>query len=215
MWTPEQVTVTTIAPHVVRLEGGQGVSTYGGGVPYYSVAVQQGDSIVVVEAPVSDERMRLVLDTLRARFPNSPAKTFIVTHAHYDHTSGVRAAFDAGLRAVAARDLTEFVRRVGLAPGQQAARARTVTAVDDSLAIGTGDSRFVLHRVPSVHARGLLLAYFPAHKLIVESDLQGLATSTQQHELLDWVRARRLDVERIVGLHGDPVTWEQFVSTVK
>lgn len=86
--------------------------------------------------------------------------------------------------------------------------------MDDSLAVGTGAARFVLHRIPSAHARGLLVAWFPEPRLLLEIDL-AVGLPSQQRELRDFVRSRSLAVDRLVRYHGQVVPWSSFVASVR
>jgi hypothetical protein len=211
----EALSVAELAPGIYRLEKGNGIEGYGGGVPYYSVAVRQGDSLVLIEAPGGPERSRMILDTLRNRFPSTAVKAVVVTHAHYDHLGGVAEFLDRGVRAIASRHIADFLRTVGISPSQKLRRGDAVTMVADTMPVGTGDTRFTLHTVPTLHARGMLVAYFPAHRLLVESDLQGLASPAEHRELLDFVKQRGLVVDRIAGLHGPVIDWQKFADSVK
>ncbi len=153
--------VNMIAPGVFRLEG----------TTHTPIAVLQGDSIIVLEAPASPAFVRSMFDSLRMRFPQTPVKAFVVTHHHADHIAGVPAAFDAGLPAIAPAEIAEYVRGLGLSVNEKPARPRRITAIRDSLLVGTGPSRFVLYHVPSAHVSALLMAYFPEPKVLFDIDL--------------------------------------------
>lgn len=197
--------LTEIAPGIIRFENTVG---------FNGLAVRQGDSIIVIDPPLNDELTRGLLDSLRVRFPGQRVKSFIVSHHHWDHLGGARAAFAAGLSAITARENVDLVRRAGLRDGERPSRTRRVTPVDDSLAVGSGASRFVLHRVSSAHARGLLVAWFPEPKLLLEVDL-AVGLPWQQRELRDFVQSRGLAVDRLVRYHGQVVSWSSFAASVR
>src|SRR5262249_32679708 len=153
-----------------------------------------------LEAPLAASLVRSALDTLRARFPQTPVKAFVVTHHHGDHVSGVSTAFEAGLAAIAPMEIADFIRGLGVS-AKQSPPPRRLTPVRDSMAIGTGDSRFVLYHVPSSHTSALLMAYFPEPKLLFEIDL-ALGPPSDRQALFDFIRGRQLDVAKLSRFHG-------------
>jgi glyoxylase-like metal-dependent hydrolase (beta-lactamase superfamily II) len=207
---PPAVTVTLVelAPGVWRAEGGT----------HFSLVVEQPDQLVVVEAPQTTARMRAVLDTLRGRFPSKPVGLVVNTHHHWDHAGGLRAVMAAGLPVVTARGNVEFVRGIGnarktVAPDALSRPMRaglTVRAVDDTMTVGTGDSRVVIVRLPTAHVEGMLAAYVPAARLLFQSDVltpgANLAAAGSA-EITAMARARGLAVERVVGGHGGIASW--------
>ena len=81
----------TKAPEVtVKLdELAKGIFYVTGG-SHHSVAIEQANHIVLVEAPQNEERSLAVIAKLKATFPNKPIKFLINTHAHFDHSGGLR-----------------------------------------------------------------------------------------------------------------------------
>jgi glyoxylase-like metal-dependent hydrolase (beta-lactamase superfamily II) len=123
----------------------------------------------------------------------------------------------AGIPVLTHRRNLEFVRGIAAARKTVAAdalsrRARTATirAVDDSLMIGSGDTRVVIYRLPTVHAEGMLAAYVPAARVLFTSDVltpgQNLAP-VGSAEVAALARARGIAVERVVGGHGGIASW--------
>ena len=75
-----------------------------------------------------------------------------------------------------------------------------------------------LHTVQGLrHAAGMLIAYIPSEKIVVQADLYNPRAQTPNasartfHENL---RRLDLDVETIVGIHGSPVPMSEFVEFV-
>jgi glyoxylase-like metal-dependent hydrolase (beta-lactamase superfamily II) len=86
----------------------------------------------------------------------------------------------------------------------------TITGVEDSLVVGTGDARVVVYRLPSAHAEGLLAAYVPSARILFQSDVVNAAPNppaTGSAELVKFVRARGITVERVAGGHGLVLPW--------
>jgi glyoxylase-like metal-dependent hydrolase (beta-lactamase superfamily II) len=212
--TPPPVTVTLVelTPTVWRAEGGS----------HHSLIVDQGTRLVVVEAPLSAVRMEAVLDTLRSRFPSKPVGVVINTHHHWDHASGLRTVLAAGLPVITHARNASFVRSIAAAPktvrpdvltrrvGAARVRAPAITALEDSLVVGSGDGRIVVYRLPTAHAEGLVAAYVPAAKILFQSDVVNAAPTPPaagSAELIRFVRARGIAVERVAGGHGLVLPW--------
>jgi glyoxylase-like metal-dependent hydrolase (beta-lactamase superfamily II) len=206
---PITVSLVELAPNVWRAEGGS----------HHSLIVDQGARLVLVEAPLSAQRMEALLDTLRSRFPGKPVGVAVNTHHHWDHASGLRTVLAANIAVVTHARNVSFVRSIGSArktvrPDAISRSGRpsrsTITSVEDTLTIGTGDSRVVLYRLPSAHAEGLLAAYVPSAKVLFQSDVVNAAPNPPapgSAELVKFVRARGISVERVAGGHGVVLAW--------
>jgi len=201
------VTLTELGAGVWRAEGGS----------HHSLVVEHPDRLIVVEAPQNSRRMGAVFDTLRARFPGKPVGMVVNTHHHWDHAGGLRASLAAGTSVVTASGNSSFVRRVGMsaktvAPDALSRRMRPlrIIGVDDSLTIGTGDSRVVVYRLPTAHVEGMLAAYLPATRILFVSDVLSPAATLApagSKEIVAFVRARGITVERVAGGHGGVANW--------
>ena len=206
---PITVTLVELTPNVWRAEGGS----------HHSLIVDQGTRLVLVEAPLSAQRMEAVLDTLRSRFPGKPIGVAINTHHHWDHASGLRTVLAANVPIVTHARNVSFIRSIGSAkktvrPDALSRSGRpsrsTITAVEDSLVVGTGDSRVVAYRLPSAHAEGLLAVYVPAARVLFQSDVVNAAPNPPavgSAELVKFIRARGISVERVAGGHGLVLAW--------
>ena len=205
---PITVSLVELAPNVWRAEGGS----------HHSLIVDQGTRLVLVEAPLSALRMEAVLDTLRSRFPGKPVGVAINTHHHWDHASGLRTVLAANVPIVTHARNVSFVRSIASAKKTVRPDAistgrpsrSTITAVEDTLVVGTGDSRVVAYRLPSAHAEGLLAVYVPAARILFQSDVVNAAPNPPaagSAELVKFVRARGITVERVAGGHGLVLAW--------
>lgn len=209
--TPPPITVTLVelAPNVWRAEGGS----------HHSLIVDQGARLLVVEAPQSALRMEAVFDTLKSRFPGKPVGTVINTHHHWDHAGGLRTALAANVPIVTHARNVSFVRSIGTArktvrPDTLSRSGRpsrsTISSIEDSLVVGSGETRVVAYRLPTAHAEGLLAIYVPAAKILFQSDVVTAnpnPPAAGSGELIKFVKARGLAVERMAGGHGQVVAW--------
>jgi glyoxylase-like metal-dependent hydrolase (beta-lactamase superfamily II) len=201
------VTLEALAPGVLLLAGGT----------HNSLALVQRDSTVLIELPLGTPRVRAVLDTLAARYPHAPVRLAVVSHHHWDHAGGVRAAFAAGLPVLTHERNVAFLRRVAaasrtIAPDgvERAAGRHVVRGMRDSVTIGGGDQRVVLYEVPNTHAAGLVAAWVPAARVLFIADLGPRAVPALHRELARFIEARGLAVDRIAGAHGPVMPYADF-----
>ena len=80
-----------------------------------SVIIEMRDDLVVVEAPLYEGRSQAVIKTIKERFPNKPIRYIIPTHAHIDHSGGIRYYMAERAIVVASLIATEFYARVAWA----------------------------------------------------------------------------------------------------
>jgi glyoxylase-like metal-dependent hydrolase (beta-lactamase superfamily II) len=218
---PVVVTLVELAPNVWRAEGGS----------HHSLIVDQGTRLALVEAPLSAQRMEALLDTLRARFPTKPVGIVINTHHHWDHAGGLRAVLAAGLPVVTHARNARFVRSIATARktvrpdvlSRRLGPARpplpAISTLEDSLIVGRGDSRVVAYRLPTAHAEGVLAVYVPSARILFQSDVVTVNAANPttnvppappaagSAELVRFVKAHGLTVERVAGGHGIVVPW--------
>ena len=76
---------------------------------------------------------------------------------------------------------------------------------------------------PLGHVEGMLMAYLPKEKMLIEADLYDRLhpgeslprTPSDSHQsLYNHVQRLGLDVETIVPIHGQPVAWRDFLKIV-
>jgi hypothetical protein len=84
--------VRTFTPPAVNVE----VEKLAGGVHYlrggshHSVAIDQRDHVVVVEAPQNETRSLAVIAKVKQLIPGKPIRYLVNSHSHFDHSGGLR-----------------------------------------------------------------------------------------------------------------------------
>ena len=214
-------------------EAGKGIWYFTGDVAN-SVLVEFSDHLTLVEAP-NEARTLAVIAKARELRPNKPLTTLIETHHHADHTGGVRAAVSEGITTIVAHKqvhpfLEELLRRPHtIAPDVLAkkpqAKPVTFVDVDDQLELKDATMAINLyHILQSAHADTNLIVYFPTAKIVTEADMffpddrrtvnaldpQGHAISI--HTLLLNINHRKLQVERMMPIHGKLVPYSDFLE---
>ena len=174
------VAATEIAPGVHYLGGG----TAG------SLVVEQGDHLVLLEAPVSEERSLAISDWIASRFAgDKPVKYLVPTHHHQDHAAGVRTIMAlGGVALVVADSVTDFwsnrilsassVVEPDLLSAHPLTAPAEIIGVADGSPVTVGDERPVsVYRVASAHAEDMTLAVAAAgrQRIVFQGDLYNLA----------------------------------------
>lgn len=217
--TPPGITVNLVnlAPGVWRAEGGN----------HFSLVVEQGPGLLVVEAPLSTARSNAVLDTLRSRFPGKPVTGVVMTHHHYDHSGGIRGYQARGIRVIAHSRNAGFARTIAaarktVAPDRlsRGAPAPAIVTVGDSLVLGSGDGRVVLYPMQSIHVEGLLGAWVPSAGIVFTSDVVSPGANVAppragSAELVAFARGLGLRPTRYAGGHGVVIDWAALEAAAR
>ena len=76
---------------------------------------------------------------------------------------------------------------------------------------------------PLAHAEGMLIAYLPNERILIEADLfdspepgdpPPTGATPANRTLVGHVQRLGLDVETLVPIHGPPVAWSEFARMV-
>jgi glyoxylase-like metal-dependent hydrolase (beta-lactamase superfamily II) len=228
---PNEVRTATIPP--VRVESqrlADGVWLVGGG-SHNSVAVEFRDYAAVIEAPLNEERSLAVIGEVNRLIPNKPIRFVVNTHHHWDHLGGIRTYVHEGATVIAheanrpyyqevlrARPWTLQPDRFSLYPPEEWSEGYIFETVREKYVLGDESKIVELHNVQGLrHAAGMLVAYFPKEKIVVQADLynpQAPAATPASRTLYQNIQRLKLDVTTVVGIHGSPAPMSQFVQLV-
>jgi glyoxylase-like metal-dependent hydrolase (beta-lactamase superfamily II) len=180
------------------------------GQSHNSVLVEFGDHLMLIEAPQNDTRTLAVIAKARELRPDKPLKYVANSHHHFDHSGGIRAAVAEGLTVITHKANEAFFKDIisrphTMAPDALAKNPKPLTLemVDDSVVIKDAKMTVELfHIAGNPHADTLLMAYFPAERILVEADAfsPGAAVQPYAANLLENIKS--LWVDRILPLHG-------------
>ena len=87
---PVTVTAEKLADGVYYLKGGS----------HHSVAIEQADHVVVVEAPLDEARSSAVIAKVKETIPGKPIRSIVNSHVHFDHSGGLRTYVAEGATVV-------------------------------------------------------------------------------------------------------------------
>jgi glyoxylase-like metal-dependent hydrolase (beta-lactamase superfamily II) len=227
---PDSVRAAEFPLRVTSDEIAEGVHLLGGAT-HNSVAVEFDRFVAVIEAPLNEARSLAVIEEVARVAPDKPIRFLVNTHQHFDHIGGLRTYLHIGATIVTHwknydfynRDVLNYTPRtvspdmVSLWPPTELTEGYNLETVRENYAITDGDRILQIHYVhPLPHAEGMLLAYLPRERLLVEADLfdthhpRPWVETEESRSLRSVVEKLGLDVSRLVPIHGDPVSWADF-----
>jgi glyoxylase-like metal-dependent hydrolase (beta-lactamase superfamily II) len=185
--------------------------------------VDTDEGLVAFEAPGSPALVEQALALLERALPGKRVRYVVLTHHHAENLGGLGAYVARGATLLVPPGMDDHLRRLLAAPRAFGAWTRpaagpapapTIEVVRGRRRIGRGDRRVeVVDAGPTSHATGMLVAWLPAPRLLLQSDLLrvnepgGPALGTQAAaDLAAIVRRHRLDVARILGPRGREAT---------
>lgn len=199
----------------------EGVFYLTGGT-HHSVAVEQKDHLVLIEAPLNEARSQALLAKLKEAFPGKPVRYLVNTHHHFDHAGGLRTFVAEGATIVTHKLNEAYYRKAwanphSLNPDRLAAANRPAKfeIFAGKHVLSDGARKIEIHPIAgNSHADSFALVYLPAEKLLVEADAYTPAAADAplpaspnpySANLYDNIRKLGLDVDRIAALHGPRV----------
>jgi glyoxylase-like metal-dependent hydrolase (beta-lactamase superfamily II) len=207
------VTVEALAPGVFFIAGQS----------HHSTAVEFKDHIVIFDAPQNDARVLAVFAAAKKAIPNKPIRYVVVSHNHFDHAGGLRAAVAEGATIITHSSNLAFFKDVIAAPHsirpdhltKKPSKANFKT-MDDLLVLADDSRRLELHRLAGhPHNDGMLVAYLPNEKILCEVDAFSLPVlapnapaspippaDINTRNLYENMQRLTMQVERIAPGHG-------------
>jgi glyoxylase-like metal-dependent hydrolase (beta-lactamase superfamily II) len=187
--------------------------------------IEFADHLTMFEAYASEAATFARLDLANTLVPGKQVTEVIVSHHHFDHSGGLRAAVSRGLTIIARRGnegiFREMVARP--APNFPDALARDpqplkFVPVDDHLVLDDGTMRVdVYHAVGHLHMAEAVFAYVPRPRILLEGDF-----TTHDWDWNWWGGAYLDNVERYgldpalnIPVHGIVTTFEETIAAIE
>jgi glyoxylase-like metal-dependent hydrolase (beta-lactamase superfamily II) len=195
------------------------------------VLVEFRDYVAVIEAPLNEERSLAVIAEVNRLVPKKPIRYVVNTHHHWDHLGGIRTYVHEGATVIThegnkpyyqevlrARPWVLQPDRFSLHPPEEWSEGYIFETVREKYILGDETRLVELHNIQGLaHAAGMMIAYFPKEKIVVQADLynsQATAPNASNRTLYQNLQRLRLEPATIVGIHGTPAPMSQFVQLV-
>jgi glyoxylase-like metal-dependent hydrolase (beta-lactamase superfamily II) len=188
--------------------------------------VEFADYLVIFEMGGSNSQTRAVIAFANGLVPGKPLTHLIVSHHHFDHTSGFRAAVEAGLTVISHRGNEQILREVAARPAPGFADLVALpdggsfdfVPVDGHLRLeDEGMTLDIYAVVKHNHMANAVFAYAPESKTLMEGDL-----ATPANQFSFWAEAYQdnlehygLEVAMVSPNHvATPMTHEETLAWI-
>jgi glyoxylase-like metal-dependent hydrolase (beta-lactamase superfamily II) len=204
-----RVTSQMVAEGVWFLSGGS----------HNSALIEMKDHLILVESPLNDDRAGAVLAEVKNLVANKPIKYVVSTHHHFDHSGGLRGVVADGATVIAHDVNKAFLDKALVAPSTvnpdrlaKSGKKATVEGMRDKRVLTDGARTVeLIHIAGNTHHAGLIMAYLPKEKLLIEADAYTPlppnapappAANPFSVNLADNLKRLNLAVDQILPLHG-------------
>jgi glyoxylase-like metal-dependent hydrolase (beta-lactamase superfamily II) len=188
---------------------------------YNALAIEFADHILLFEpGPQNEARAQAVIAEAKKVIPNKPIRYGVISHHHFDHTSGLPAVVAEGITIVTPEVNQKFLMTSLSAPRTLAPDSLSKSGKKPVIEGFKGDKRvfqdatrtFEVHLIKGLpHADGLVIGYLPKEKILVYADMFNLPTAAQPIPdppvvgtmvFLDNIARLKLEPERVMSIHS-------------
>ena len=188
---------------------------------YNALAVEFADHVLLFEpGPQSEARAQAIIDETHRVIPGKPIRYGVISHHHFDHTSGLSAVVAEGVTIVTHQTNKAFLERALGAPRTLAPDAIARSGKRPVIEGIVGDKRvfqdatrtFEVYRVRGLpHADGMLIGYLPKERILVYADMFNLPPAAAPvpdppvvgtQVFLANIERLKLAPERIMSVHS-------------
>jgi len=201
------------------------------GGTHHSLVVEFKDYMAIIEAPLNEARSEAVLAEAKRLVINKPVKYLINTHQHFDHSGGLRTYVAEGATIITHTMNKPFYEQMfkmkpTLEPDRLAKTPKVpvILPVMDRYLLTDGTQKIeVFAMKDDNHNEGMLIAYIPSGKILVEADefnppaaeaLPPVTPPASSLNLYDNIQRLKLDVSKIAPIHGRLVTMADFLKFI-
>jgi glyoxylase-like metal-dependent hydrolase (beta-lactamase superfamily II) len=188
---------------------------------YNALAVEFADYILLFEpGPQNEARAQAIIAEAKRVIPNKPIRYGVISHHHFDHTSGLPAVVAEGITIVTPEVNKAFLMSALSAPRTLAPDSMSKSGKKPVIEGFAGDKRvfqdatrtFEVHVIKGLpHADGLVVGYLPKEKILVYADMFNLPPANAPVPdppvvgtmvFLDNIERLKLTPERIMSIHS-------------
>jgi glyoxylase-like metal-dependent hydrolase (beta-lactamase superfamily II) len=187
--------------------------------PYNVMFAVFADHVLLVEAPLNEKYTEACLALIASVAPGKPVRA-VATHFHYDHVGGSRTLVARGIPIATTADGAVTIRQALAAKHvkspdllAKSPRAPQLEIIAGARVFADAGQRVEVYDFgPTPHVAQILVAYFPKTKTLHVADLldtlnpEVVIPGIDTIAMIEKIKEHRLDVERIVPVHGVPIT---------
>jgi glyoxylase-like metal-dependent hydrolase (beta-lactamase superfamily II) len=188
---------------------------------YNSLAIEFSDHILLFEpGPQNEARAQAIIAEAKRVIPNKPIRYGVISHHHFDHTSGLPAVVAEGITIVTPEVNKTFLMTALSAPRTLAPDSMSKSGKKPVIEGFTGDKRvfqdsmrtFEVHLIKGLpHADGIVIGYLPKEKILVYADMFNIPPPNDPVPnppvvgtmvFLDNIERLKLEPERVMSIHS-------------
>src|SRR5580704_12316884 len=188
---------------------------------YNSLAIEFADYILLFEpGPQSEARAQAVIAETKKVIPNKPIRYGVISHHHFDHTSGLPAVVAEGITIVTPEVNRDFLMTALSAPRTLAPDSMSKSGKRPVIEGFKGDKRvfqdatrtFEVHVIQGLpHADDIVIGYLPKEKIPVYADMFNLPPPNAAVPdppivgtmvFMDNIERLKLDPQRVMSIHS-------------
>ena len=208
------VQATELAPGVYHLTGGS----------HHSLAVEQENGVIIVEAPLDEVRSQAVMDWVAENIPDKAITHAVSSHHHVDHSAGLRQYVAMGTTAVMHESAEAYFADIFLSDSaivpdtlEENPVAATIATVpaDGVFTVEDGLNTLEVYPIANGHAQDMVITHIPEAGVVFVVDLYNPNPAAGNlppgGQLLgDRIAELGLTVSTIAGGHGGTIDFATF-----
>ena len=190
-----------------------------------STAFEFSDHVTLFEVYASEANAKAIIEKARTLVPGKPVTEVIVSHHHFDHSGGLRAAVAEGLTVITHRGNVGIFQEMAARPAKtfpdalgRSPKPLKIVPVDEKLVLKDATMEVQVYRViNNSHMANALIAYAPGAKTVSQGDLVD-----ENWDLVYWgnsypetVNYWKLDVEKDLAVHGTINTYRDALAHLR
>ena len=186
---------------------------------YNALAIEFKDHIVLFEGgPQNDARAQAIIAEAKNVIPNKPIRYSILTHHHFDHSSGLPALVAEGVTIIMHDNDRAFFEKALNAPRtlapdamSKSGRKAKIETVAEKRVLQDDTRTVEIHHVVGLpHVDGMLMVYLPKERILAYADMFNLPPAGNPVPnppvvgtmvFLDNIQRLNLQPERILSVH--------------
>jgi glyoxylase-like metal-dependent hydrolase (beta-lactamase superfamily II) len=207
---PQTASSEKLADGVFRITGG-----------YVSMAIEMKDHVILFEGgPQNEARAQAIIAEARRVIPNKPVRYSILTHHHFDHSSGLPAVVAEGITIVTHENNKAFLTRALTAPRtlspdsmSKSGKKPVIETVAEKRVFTDGTRNVEVYHIQGLpHAEGMLVVYLPKERILGFADMFNAPPANDpvpnppvvgtQVFMANVVDRLKLDFDTVVSVHA-------------